>query len=67
MIKFFKAMREYAKDRREIRRLNNLFRYYIDCGNEHIEDEDCYTWSQYMLLANDTLAKKLKLLSKSYF
>lgn len=40
----FKTIGEYAKDRREIKHLDNLFRYYIDCCNEHIKDEDCYMW-----------------------
>ena len=65
--KVFKTIGEYAKDKRNIKRLNCMFNFCMEQLNKHIEDEDEAEYMRYGKLIGEIVEERLKIMSKSYF
>lgn len=63
----FKTIGEYAKDKRDIKRLNCMFNFCMEQCKEHMEDEDDSEYKRYGELLGEIILERLKIMSKSYF
>lgn len=67
MNKLFKAICEYAKDKRNIKRLNCMFNFCMEKCKDHIGDEDASKYMRYYKLAGEIIEERLNIMCKSYF